>query len=228
MVVPSDEKPKGKSAKEEKKGAKGKDEEKEQELSEEDLVLKTNLESMVERLGDPDPGVVKLALTTMMSEIRSATASMTSVPKPLKFLRPQYDALKARYESLPATQGENRATLADVISVLATTRELSREVLRYRLVGSTTDLGIWGHEYIRHLSGEIAEEFKVRREADAGASVEDLMSLVKQIVPYHMTHNAEPEAVDLLLEVSRAVEWRVATANLTPGVDCVLQQDVTI
>ncbi|EFJ39963.1 26S proteasome regulatory complex [Volvox carteri f. nagariensis] len=201
MVAPSDDKPKGKGAKEDKKGAKGKDEEKEPELSEEDLTLKNNLDLTVERLGDPDPGVVKLALTTMLSEIRSATASMTSVPKPLKFLRPHYDAMKTRLESMPAEQGENRAMLADVISILATTKELAREVLKYRLLGSTTDLGTWGHEYIRHLSGEIAEEFRVRREADSAAAVDDLMTLVKQIVPYNMTHNAEPEAVDLLLEV---------------------------
>ena len=31
----------------------------------------------------------------------------------------------------------------------------------------------------------------------------DLLSLVDQIVPHHMKHNAEPEAVDLLLEVGR-------------------------
>lgn len=29
------------------------------------------------------------------------------------------------------------------------------------------------------------------------------MSLVKDIVPFHMTHNAEPEAVDLLIEVEQ-------------------------
>eukprot|EP00967_Tisochrysis_lutea_P123040 scaffold204233_cov23-Tisochrysis_lutea.AAC.1 len=29
----------------------------------------------------------------------------------------------------------------------------------------------------------------------------DLMELVQQIVPFNMTHNAEPDAVDLLLEV---------------------------
>ncbi len=32
------------------------------------------------------------------------------------------------------------------------------------------------------------------------------MELVQQIVPFNMTHNAEPEAVDLLLEV-RAHCW---------------------
>lgn len=34
------------------------------------------------------------ALRHLSSEIRSATTSMTSVPKPLKFLRPHYGQLK--------------------------------------------------------------------------------------------------------------------------------------
>ncbi len=46
----------------------------------------------------------------------------------------------------------------------------------------------WGHEYIRSLSGEIGEEYHVRRET--GKGVDDLLSLVAQIVPFHMTHNA--------------------------------------
>ncbi len=33
--------------------------------------------------------------------------------------------------------------------------------------------------------------------------MKDLLHLVDQIVPFHMSHNAEPEAVDLLLEVER-------------------------
>ena len=35
------------------------------------------------------------------------------------------------------------------------------------------------------------------------ASVDDLMGLVLEIVPFHMEHNAEPEAVGLLLEVEK-------------------------
>lgn len=38
---------------------------------------------------------------------------------------------------------------------------------------------------------------------EAGEPVADLMALVEQIAPFHMSHNAEPEAVDLLLEVER-------------------------
>lgn len=91
-----------------------------EDLSDEDLELKKNLELMVQRLiEEADAGVQKLALTSICSEIRTATSSMTSVPKPLKFLRPHYEALKARQASLPA--GENKSFLADIVSVLATT-----------------------------------------------------------------------------------------------------------
>jgi 26S proteasome regulatory subunit N1 len=34
-------------------------------------------------------------------QIRTATSSMTSVPKPLKFLRPHYDRIKAIYDTMP-------------------------------------------------------------------------------------------------------------------------------
>eukprot|EP00878_Enallax_costatus_P009276 GHUV01009695.1.p1 GENE.GHUV01009695.1~~GHUV01009695.1.p1 ORF type:complete len:780 (+),score=173.65 GHUV01009695.1:1347-3686(+) len=69
------------------------------------------------------------------------------------------------------------------------------------LQGNTDDLATWGHEYMRHLAGEISEEYKARHEANE--PVDQLLQLVDQIVPYHMTHNAEPEAVDLLLEVDQ-------------------------
>jgi 26S proteasome regulatory subunit N1 len=186
-----DAKPKGK----------GKDEPV-QDLSEEDQELKKNLELMVERVSDPDAGVQKLALQSITKEIKTATSSMTSVPKPLKFLLAHTEALKASFEKL--TNAESRSLLADIISVMATTtapKEGVRDALKYKLLGSQDDLGVWGHEYLRHLAGEISEEFSARQEG--GAGVDDLMTLVQQIVPFHMTHNAEPEAVDLLLEVER-------------------------
>lgn len=58
---------------------------------------------------------------------------MTSVPKPLKFLRAHYEGLKTQYSSLPASNA-NRPALADVLSVLAITsgKEGERESLHYR------------------------------------------------------------------------------------------------
>lgn len=62
---------------------------------------------------------------------------MTSVPKPLKFLRPQYEGLRLKLEALPAGAA-HRAALADVVSVLAMTsaEEGSRQCLKYKLQAS--------------------------------------------------------------------------------------------
>lgn len=103
----------------------------------------------------------------------------------------------------------------------------SRTSLKYKLEGTKGDLGRWGHEYLRSLAGEIGQEYSARRmrivKADGGkgeggeggesavkamddadgedADVSDLIELVDDIVPFHLQHNAEAEAVDLLVEV---------------------------
>jgi hypothetical protein len=74
---------------------------------------------------------------------------MTSVPKPLKFLRPQYEALKAAYEQLG--DAGNKKLLADVLSLLAMTRahtaqDTLPDSLRFRLLGSDDEIGSFGHE----------------------------------------------------------------------------------
>ncbi|XP_028553222.1 26S proteasome non-ATPase regulatory subunit 2 homolog A-like, partial [Dendrobium catenatum] len=50
-----------------------------------------------------------------------------------------------------------------------------------------------------NLAGEISQEFAKRQYDDL--PIDALMELVQQIVAFHMKHNAEPEAVDLLMEV---------------------------
>jgi 26S proteasome regulatory subunit N1 len=142
---------------------KKKDEKKDDDLSEEDQALKEQLELYVVRAQDTDPGVQKLALESMRQEIRSATSSMTSVPKPLKFLRPHYGTLKAYFETMP--ESDLKKYMADILSVLALTMsaEGERESLNYRMIGSEGDIGSWGHEYVRNLAGEIAQEFQKRQ-----------------------------------------------------------------
>ncbi|KAI8473352.1 MAG: 26S proteasome regulatory complex [Monoraphidium minutum] len=172
-------------------------------LSEEDLELKNKLEQLAARAAGPDASAAKAALADIRAEIQSSQTAMSAVPKPLKFLVPHVDALRAAFDAM-APGAPNRPALADILSVLASTvagKEGERLGLRYKLAGGLDDLGQWGHEYLRHISGEVAEEFKVQQEA--GGDVADLMHLVEQIAPYHMSHNAEPEAVDLLLEVER-------------------------
>ncbi|GKU93044.1 hypothetical protein SLEP1_g6682 [Rubroshorea leprosula] len=221
------------------KDPKRKDEKKEEDLSDEDLALKQQLELYVERVQDPDPGLQKVALESMRQEIRTSTSSMTSVPKPLKFLRPHYGTLKVYYETM--LDSDLKKYLADILSVLALTMsaEGERESLKYRLLGSDGDIGSWGHEYVRNLAGEIAQEYMKRQSEEA--PIEDLMELVQQIAAFHMQHNAEPEAVDLLMEVEdldllvehvdkanfkRTCLYLTSSARYLPGPDDMLVSDI--
>jgi len=190
-----------KTKKEEKKTSK-KDKEKNEELSEEDREKKEQLELLVQRAQDPDAGVAKLALETVAKELKSSTSSMTSVPKPLKFLRPHYTTLTDHYEKMAS--GDLKRFFADILSILSTTmsKEGSRSSLKYRLEGTKEGLTSWGHEYIRNISGDIAAEYRERSEK--GTDVKDLIDLVDEIVPFNMKHNAEVDAIDLLCEVDRA------------------------
>uniref|UniRef100_A0AC35GR31 RPN1 N-terminal domain-containing protein n=1 Tax=Panagrolaimus sp. PS1159 TaxID=55785 RepID=A0AC35GR31_9BILA len=87
------------------------------EMTEEDRKLKEDLELLVTRLGESNTELYVPTLEMLKSIIRSSTTSMTSVPKPLKFLRPHYPKLKDLHTSMP--EGEWKHMLADILSVLA-------------------------------------------------------------------------------------------------------------
>ena len=52
----------------------------------------------------------------------------------------------------------------------------------------------------RHLAGQVATEWQETDPEDQ-TKMTELTSLAREIVPYHMSHNAEAEAFDLLMEV---------------------------
>lgn len=74
----------------------------------------------------------------------------------------------------------------------------SIEMLEYCLAGTTKDMTLWGHEYLRALSGQIGKEYDNRVEKNQDH--DDLMAVVDVIVPQFINHNEEPEAVDLMME----------------------------
>ncbi|KAH9962205.1 26S proteasome regulatory complex non-ATPase subcomplex Rpn1 subunit [Russula dissimulans] len=148
------------------------DEKEGEELSEEDLQLRGELEMLVERLKEPDTTLYRPALETLRTLIRTSTSSMTSVPKPLKFLRPHYPELQNLYELW--SPSEDKSLFADILSVLAMTYSDTepRGTLRYRLLAASlrpstsplADPGDWGHEYVRHLAAELGEEYNLREQ----------------------------------------------------------------
>lgn len=151
---------------------------------------------LVQRLQEADQSLYKAALESLRTLIRASTTSMTSVPKPLKFLRPHYQTLKDCHSKMK--DAKTKSFCADIISVLGMTVSEDRDCLKFRLIGSHEEIGSWGHEYVRHLSAEIAQEWSTNE-----SSRPELLGLARQIVPYHMAHNAESEACDLLMEIEQ-------------------------
>lgn len=100
----------------------------------------------------------------------------------------------------------SQTALADVLSVLGMTQgdEEKLETLNYRLLAPSVDLVSWGHEYVRHLALEIGQDYQ-RRMTDE-EDPQDLIDLVRSLVPYFLSHNAEADAVDILSELERIQE----------------------
>lgn len=180
--------------------------EEEEELSEEDQRLKDDLELLVERLNEPHQaiGLYNEYLTSLKNYIKDSTTSMTAVPKPLKFLRPHYPLLTELYEDWAKTYAGKEIVnkLADILSVLAMTYsdDGKNASLKYRLLSTDETTADWGHEYMRHLALEIGESYQENLGEDDDY-IAKLVQLATKIVPFFLKHNAEADAVDLLLEI---------------------------
>ncbi|XP_012287501.1 26S proteasome non-ATPase regulatory subunit 2 [Orussus abietinus] len=141
------------------------------------------------------------ALGQLRVLIRTSTTSMTSVPKPLKYLREHYDTLKEAYSRV--SRKEIKSRFADILSVLAIagTNTGVRDCLRFCLDGTMRDPGDWGHEYVRQLETEIVEEWSNTPMKFEQEMRKQLLPLVKSIVRFDMKHNAEIQACDLCQEI---------------------------
>ncbi|KAK4684508.1 26S proteasome regulatory subunit N1, partial [Tremellales sp. Uapishka_1] len=202
---------------------------KDDEISEEDLQLKAELEMLVERLKESDTSLYLPALESLRTLIRTSTSSMTSVPKPLKFLRPHYEDMGKVRESWDDKLVSERSLLASILSVLAMTYSDTgkRDTLRYRLLSQATEApGLWGHEYVRHLASELGEEYNLMVAPEDGEeeggeekvenqSVQGLRALGIELVNFFLKHNAEADAVDLLLELENIADIEALTDDKT-------------
>jgi 26S proteasome regulatory subunit N1 len=143
---------------------------------------KEKYEMYVERLQDVELDIRRRALEEIKREVSTATSSMTSVPKPLKYLRPHYDELKKFYDE--KCEGIFKQEVADLMSVLAITmsEKGTNECLKYALAGTKRNLIDWGNEYLRSLSGEISAEYNERLKNDE--STDELNFFVDIIAPF--------------------------------------------
>jgi 26S proteasome regulatory subunit N1 len=170
-------------------------------ISDEDSALVSELELLSQRLQEDNSTLYTPALEQLKSLVKSSTTSMTSVPKPLKYLKDHYTPLRKVYESWK--DGKTRQFLADILSVLSMSygEPDKRDTLRFRLLGTCESAESWGHEYVRHLSMELMAEYNDL--VSAGKKTDVVLQVAKEIVPFFLKHNAEADACDLLLELEQ-------------------------
>ncbi|XP_067006759.2 26S proteasome non-ATPase regulatory subunit 2 [Anabrus simplex] len=178
-----------------------------EELSEEDKRLQEELNMLMEKLTGKDTQLYHPALETLRTLIRTSTTSMTSVPRPLKYMSCHYNTLKDVYGKL--ADSKTRHLCAEIISVLAMAavipkaQENQRECLKFCLEGTLSGVGEWGHEYIRQLEGEIAEEWAMTPLGQEETVNCKLLPLISTIIIFDMAHNAEIQACDMVMEIDR-------------------------
>lgn len=155
-------KPENKSKKDEKND--------EPQLSEEDKLLQSTLHDSVDILCAPDTktDIAGRAIATISNEVKSSTGSMTSVPKPLKFLKPKYEDLLTFYNKI-TDEDPNKINAGRLVSALSMTMGEEGSVLSIRLEVQKLEkkkeheaLSTWGHEYVRSLTGSVGVEWGMR------------------------------------------------------------------
>ena len=141
-------------------------------------------------------------------EITTSTSSMTSIPRPLKFIRTHFSEILDFYQKFNPTNQNDinyKLMLSDLLSVILTVVNEKDEngndltIISYVLSGSKKDITSWGQEYIRSLCSDIGQEYNKRLEKEEPTN--DLIELVKEVVPYLIKQHCESDAIDLLIEV---------------------------
>ena len=163
---------------------------------------------MVEGLYLQDADLRMNSYNLLKTEISTSTSSMTSIPRPLKFIRSHYPDIKSFTTAFtPLTPVDHQykshlcELLAVIVMVIPNTEDTS---LMWILQAKDAKITDWGLEFIRTLCSNIGEEYNKR--LDSGKGVDDLYELGKIIVPYLINNHCESDAIDFLIEVEKLNE----------------------
>ena len=172
-------------------------------------IIEDDVELLIARINDSDAQVRSTALAQLRSKLRDGKGSVTSLPKPLKYVRAKVDRLAQTHQVFEKDATDESQPfareLADMISFVMTTFAANDvkvkdigSALRWKLTGNSRDLAPWGHEFVRHLTADVAETVLASDDADGLHE-----TIIQAILEFEFAHNGEIHAVDFLLEVNQ-------------------------
>ncbi len=107
---------------------------------------------MVAALLEGDKDIKLNSFNMIKSELTSSSSTMSSIPKPLKFLRLHYESIRKLYDSLEEFD-TFKLIIADflaVLSIVAANKSETDTILSFVLRGTRKELHTWGQEFMRY------------------------------------------------------------------------------
>jgi len=184
-------------------------------LSAADEKLKSNLDSLVGKVEEAStPAVVTESLTQLKDSITSSTSSMTSIPKPLKFLNPHYETLSEAYKAQTSLGAAAKSTFSSILSLLSMLQpDDELPVLEYALKVTKNELVFrtYGHEYTVQLQSQIVSWYKknvkeAENPTDEHKKLFDgqIWPLAQESIKYLLDQNSIVETIDLVVELEKS------------------------
>ena len=178
-----------------------------EELSEEDLQLKDQIEYLADKITSETESVGEKAkyVDQLFTEIKVSSASRTALPKQLKFLKPRFNAVVAFYQTLdPASELAKK--MSDMLSfgsiTLADTYD--RDSLKYLRKGTgTLQPEALGDEFVLNLAGDLAIDYDEQFSDEQSPIAAEIHQMSLALLPFMFKHGHEINAVDLLSEIER-------------------------
>lgn len=148
-----------------------------------------DLDTIISRIQDTDSEIQYSALKALHSLISSTQGTVGIKQQDL------YDRIQEFINIANSMEGNNQRYLYDLISIMNLFHN-DQNVLKYRLLGSYTNIADWGLQYVRKLVCCILDVIYQKLET------EDYTPLIEPVSSFLFEHNAEIEAIDFIFEVS--------------------------
>ncbi|KAI5181406.1 26S proteasome regulatory subunit N1 [Nematocida sp. AWRm80] len=155
---------------------------------------------ILDNLKNSDPGIHKSALSLLVKMLMDSSGVLSDLKTLLQCLISEMEVLKEQMNNL---DGENRKMLADVLSVISASNN-STDCLRYRMLGGSTEMNKWGHEYVQKMATAIiTEHTKEYKQENTIELTGDIEVVINETVKWLFGFYLEIDAVDMLLEVNQ-------------------------
>lgn len=177
--------------------------------AQEDEELSNNINDMVSGLLDKDNDIQKNSYNLLKDLIITATGSMTSIPKPLKYARVHYEKIKENYNQ--ETDLTRKKTLGDILSILVLVAKTKEDAKKAKI---KEDLKKEKEDKANNKLSNLKEEVKNPEEEKEKEEGEENKEEKENSLKFILENSLYTEFADWGQELVRTLSGEIATEFL--------------